>query len=134
MSDIDKLIEARDRARADLATIGDMQPGSLQETLSRCGKPHCRCAKDDAVRHSGTILVRYVDGKTRSTRVRRDEVEETQALIDEYRRFQDKVKAFVASSGALAEARRKEKRTTGRQKRGVLRQSSRRASPPISSA
>ncbi len=120
--------------QADLAAIGDMRPGSLQENLTRCGKPNCRCAHDNAARHPGTLLVRYLDGKTCTTRLRRDEVEEVRALVDEYRRFRDKVTAFVAASEALAETRRKEKRATGRQKRGALRRSSRRASPPTSSA
>ena len=34
MADIEKLVEARDRAREEFQTIGDMRPGSLQR------KPH----------------------------------------------------------------------------------------------
>ncbi len=128
MADIDKLIEARDRARNDLATIGDLRPGSLQENFTRCGKPNCRCAGDDAARHPGTVLIRYLNGKTTSTRLRRDEVEEAQALVDEYQRFRGMVTAFVAASEALAEARRKDKRAAGVQKKGLPRAPSRRPS------
>ena len=134
MADIDSLIEARHRARADFATIGDMRPGSLQENLTRCGKPNCRCAHDDAARHPGTLLVRSLGGKVSSTRLRRDEVEEARTLLDEYQRFRDTVTAFIAASEALAEARRREKRTAGRQKRGALRRTSRQGSPPTSTA
>ncbi len=117
MTDIDRLIEARDRAQAEFATIGDVRPGSLQENLTRCGKSNCRCADDDAARHPGTLLVRSLDGEVSSTRLRRDEIDEVRTLLDEYRRFRNVVTAFTAASEALAEARRRQKRTAGRQER-----------------
>ena len=119
MADIEKLIEARDRAREEFQTIGDMRPGSLQENLTRCGKPNCRCAEDDAARHPGTVLTRSIDGKVSSTRLRRDEVEETRSLLEEHRRFRGAVSAFVAASEALAEARRRGKRSSGPEKGGL---------------
>ncbi len=118
MTDIDRLIEARDRAQAEFATIGDMRPGSLQENLTRCGKSNCRCADDDSARHPGTLLVRSLDGKVSSTRLRRDEIREVRDLLDEYRRFREVVTAFTAASEALAEARRQHGRITGRQEEG----------------
>ena len=132
MQDIQKLIEARDRAREEFQTIGDMRPGSLRQNLTRCGKPNCRCAEDDAARHPGTILTRSIDGKVSSTRLRRDEVEETRPLLEEYRRFRDAVSAFVAASEALAEARRREGRTSGPEKGGPSRRRSGRGSRPTS--
>ena len=133
MADIEKLIEARDRAREEFQTIGDMRPGSLQENLTRCGKPNCRCAEDDAARHPGTILVRSIDGRASSTRLRRDEVEETRSLLDEYQRFWGAVSAFVVASESLAEARRKEKRASEPKKGGPSRRRSGRRSRPTSS-
>ncbi|MXW87872.1 MAG: hypothetical protein F4Z55_19055 [Boseongicola sp. SB0667_bin_21] len=132
MADIEKLIEARDRAREEFRTIGDMRPGSLQENLTRCGKPNCRCAEDDAARHPGTILTRSIVGKVASTRLRRDEVEETRPLLDEYQRFRGVVSAFVAASESLAEARRKERRASGPGKGGASRRRSGRRSRPTS--
>ncbi len=38
MADIEQLIQARDRVRAEFQTIGDMRPGSLQKNLTRYGK------------------------------------------------------------------------------------------------
>ena len=132
MADIEKLIEARDRAREEFQTIGDMRPGSLQENLTRCGKPNCRCAEDDAARHPGTILIRSIDGKASSTRIRRDEVEEARSLLDEYQRFRGVVSAFVAASESLAEARRREKRASESEKEGPSRRRSRQTSQPTS--
>ena len=132
MADIEKLIEARDRAREEFQTIGDMRPGSLQENLTRCGKPNCRCAEDDAARHPGTILTRSIDGKVSSTRLRRDEVEETRSLLDEYQRFRGAVSAFVAASESLAEARRRERRASEPEKGGPSRRRSGRRLRPTS--
>ncbi len=114
-TEIDLLIEARDRAQAEFATIGDIRPGSLQENLTRCGKSNCRCADDDSARHPGTLLVRSLQGKVSSTRLRRDEIGEVRLLLDEYRRFREAVTAFIAASEALAEARRRQKRAGDRQ-------------------
>ena len=132
MEDIEKLIEARDRARQEFQTIGDMRPGSLQQNFTRCGKPNCRCAEDDAARHPGTVLTRSIDGRISSTRLRRDEVEETRPLLEEYRRFRGVVSAFVAASEALAEARRRGKRASGPEKGGPSRPRSGRGSRPTS--
>ncbi len=132
MADIEKLIAARDRAREEFQTIGDMRPGSLQENLTRCGKPNCRCAEDDAARHPGTILTRSIDGKISSTRLRRGEVEEVRGLLDEHRRFRGVVSAFVAASESLAEARRQEKRASEPKKGGSSRRRSGRRSRPTS--
>ena len=132
MADIKELIEARDRAREEFQTIGDMRPGSLQENLTRCGKPNCRCAEDDAARHPGTILTRSIDGKVSSTRLRRDEVEETRSLLDEYQRFRGAVSAFVAASESLAEAKRRERRASEPEKGGPSPRRSGRRSRPTS--
>ncbi len=132
MADIEELIEARDRAREEFQTIGDMRPGSLQENLTRCGKPNCRCAEDDAARHPGTILTRSIDGKVSSTRLRRGEVEETRSLLDEYQRFRSVVSAFVAASESLAEARRRAKPAPEPEKGGPSRRRSGRRSRPTS--
>ena len=45
MADIEKAMEARDRARVESQTIGDMRPEALQESLTRCGKSDCCCSE-----------------------------------------------------------------------------------------
>ena len=128
MADIERLIEACDRAWEGFQTIGDMRPGTLQQDLTRCGKPNCRCAEDDVARHTGTVLTRSINGKISSTRLCRDEVEETRPHFEEYRRFW---KEAVASE-ALAEAKRNEKRASGPENGRHLQQRSGRESRPTS--
>ena len=119
MADIEELIEARDRAWEEFKTISDMRPGSLQENFTRCGKPNCSCAEDGAARQPGTILPRSVDGKVSWTRLRWDEVEEVRSLLYECQGFQGVVSALVAACESLAEARRKERRASRPETRGL---------------
>ena len=64
---IDQLIERRDRAFAQFATIGDKRPSRLLATFTQCGKLGCRCAHDDATRH-GThyVINRTLEGEKKS--------------------------------------------------------------------
>ena len=57
MSDIDHLIEQRDRAREQFATIGDMRPGSLSANFTKCGNPNCHCAHDVGSRHGPYYII-----------------------------------------------------------------------------
>ena len=107
MSDIDRLIEQRDRAREQFATIGDMRPGSLNTNFTKCGNPSCHCAHDDAAKHGPYwILSRALEGQHKSVRLRPDEVALAQCQTDEYKRFHAVSLAFIRASEELAEARR----------------------------
>ena len=107
MADIDHLIERRDHAREQFATIGDIRPGTLNANFTKCGKPNCYCAHDDASRHGPHYIIsRTLGGQNKSVRLRADEVEAAQGQLDEYKRFQSISVAFIRASEALAEARR----------------------------
>ena len=107
MTDIDQLIERRDRALAQFATLGDMRPGTLLANFTKCGKPNCRCAHDETAKHGPHYMInRTLDGTRKSVRLRTDEVETAQGELDEYKRFQSISAAFIRASEELAEARR----------------------------
>lgn len=107
MTDIDQLIERRDRALERFATLGDMRPGTLLVNFTRCGKPGCHCAHDDAARHGPHHMInRTLEGEKKSVRLRADEVETAEGQLDEYRRFREISTAFIRASEDLAEARR----------------------------
>ena len=103
---IDALVERRDRARDQFATLGDLRPGSLAENYRKCGKPTCRCARPGDPGHGPSyVLTRSVGGRTRSARVRADEADATRRLVDEYQRFRALSAEFLDASEALAAAR-----------------------------
>ena len=127
---IDALVERRDRARDQFATLGDLRPGTLAENYRKCGKPTCRCARPGDPGHGPSyVLTRSVGGRTRSARVRADEADATRRLVDEYQRFRALSAEFLDASEALAAARSRAAREdagAAAQKRGLSRPGSRR--------
>ena len=130
MPDIDHLVSLRDEARDKFATLGDLRPGSLAEVFTKCGKANCRCAVDDDYRHSSHLLHRSIGGKKKTVRVRARDVDATQGLVDEYRRFKEIMREFLEASEALAMARLDQ----GAEKGGSSGRPSRRRSPGTSTA
>ena len=64
-SDLDALRQQREQLKTQLATIGDMRPGSLVARYRKCGKASCRCAKKGAPGHGPSYsLTHAVKGKT----------------------------------------------------------------------
>ena len=104
--EIERLGARRDRARNASATLGDLRPGTLAENHRKCGKPNCHCARAGDPGHGPSyVLTRSVGGRTRSARVRLEEVDETRRLVDECRRFRELSAEFPDASEALASAR-----------------------------
>src|SRR5512138_930041 len=103
---IQALAQQRARLREQLATVGDLRPGSLVGRYRKCGKPGCRCAEAGAVGHGPSwSLTRAVRGKTVTQVIPAGPaVARTQAHLAEYRRFRQLIQAFVAVSARLCEA------------------------------
>ncbi len=109
MANIDELVRRRDQALARFATLGDLRPGKLTLNYRKCGKSRCHCAGDDSPGHGPSyVLNRSIRGKTRSLRIRPDEVAQTRALLDEHERFLVIAAQYLEASEALADARRSE--------------------------
>ena len=71
------LIERRDRARDQLASPGDLRPGSPVENQRKCGKPNCHCARERAEGHGPShVPARSVKGRTRSVRTEPEDLDE----------------------------------------------------------
>ncbi len=119
---IAKLIQRRNRARARFARIGDLQPGTLQENYTRCGKPNCACATDDRARHGPHYLINCsIEGNRRSLRLRADEIDEARTLLDEYQLFRQVSAEFLKASEELSNARRERKRAQSSKKKRCIK-------------
>ena len=59
--------------------------GSLVRIAKHCGRPGCHCHKGE--KHVGWYLTRPVNGKTQTTYVPREMLEEVQGWIQEHRRL-----------------------------------------------
>lgn len=96
----------RDEIRKEVAAVGDMRPGSLVERYRRCGKPGCHCAKEGARGHGPSwSLTRAVGGKTVTTIIPTEAVEQARRDIAEYQRFRGLARDLVDVSERLCDAR-----------------------------
>ncbi len=73
-----------------VATLGDLRPGSICAVARRCGKPTCHCAKPNDPGHDPQIrLTHRVNGRTVAESFPSPAAwRKAQAEIDEYRRLQ----------------------------------------------
>ena len=103
--DPEVLRQRRDEIRAQLASLGDLRPGSLVGRYRRCGKPHCHCAREGDPGHGPSFsLTRAVGGKTVTRIIPAAAVARTQAQIAEYGRLRRLTGELVEVSEGLCEA------------------------------
>lgn len=104
--DIPDLEQRRESILRELAAIGDLRPGSLVHRYMKCGSPSCRCRRKGERGHGPYfILVRNVGGKRTSRSVPAAAATETQAQVDECRRFRRLCAALIEVSEQLCDAR-----------------------------
>lgn len=105
-SNTEKLAERRQALKAAITEVGDLRPGQLTPRFRKCGKPNCHCATPGDPGHGPSwSLTRVVAGKT-VTRIipAGPAVAQTQAQLEEYRRFRQLSHDLVEVSEALCEA------------------------------
>ncbi len=104
-SDLDALRQQREQLKTQLATIGDMRPGSLVARYRKCGKASCRCAKKGAPGHGPSYsLTHAVKGKTITNVIPvGPAVEHAHQQIDEFHRFRQLVQQLVAVSEQICD-------------------------------
>ncbi len=102
--DLQELEKRRDDLRQQLASVGDLRPGSLVARYRKCGKPYCRCARDGSRGHGPSwSLTRHVAGKTMTHIIPPDAVPQTQAQIAECQRLRRLTGELIAVSDALCQ-------------------------------
>lgn len=103
---IHSLRARRDELKTLLAEVGDLRPGSLVKRYRRCGKPNCHCAAEGDPGHGPSwSLTRAVGGKTVTSVIPAQAVEQTRSQIAEYKRFWALAKELVDASERLCKAR-----------------------------
>ena len=58
--------------------------GSVVERRTKCGKAACRCARDEAAKHSATALTVTIEGKRETVPLRQEDVERVKGLVASY--------------------------------------------------
>ena len=103
-----KRMEIRvERIKRQLQQIGDMRPGSLNQQLTVCGRPGCRCQDPSTPqKHGPYFQLSYVhQGKSTTQFIPKDLVSPVARQLDNYKTF----KALTAEWVDLALAIAKEK-------------------------
>lgn len=105
-STVEALLERRQSIQSRLASLGDLRPGSLVGRYRKCGKPTCHCAQPGDPGHGPSwSLTHAVAGKTVTRVISPAAVAQTEAQIEEYRRFRALSKELVEVSEAICDAR-----------------------------
>jgi hypothetical protein len=103
--DPQELRQRRDAIRDEIATLGDLRPGSLVGRYRRCGKPTCHCAAEGDPGHGPSwSLTRAVKGRTVTRVIPAAAVEVTRAQVAEHRRLRRLSGELVEVSEALCDA------------------------------
>jgi hypothetical protein len=104
LEDRERLETRRAELRAELASIGDLRPGSLVGRYRKCGKPNCHCASDRGGGHGPSWSLTWkVDGKTMTRIIPADAVEQTREQIAEYQRLRRLTRELIEVSERLCE-------------------------------
>ena len=104
---IQPLEERIQRIKAELASLGDMRPGSLSKQYNVCGKAGCRC-KDpqNPQRHGPYYQLSWVHrGKSTTQFIRRPFLPQVRAEIATYNRFRKLTDLWVNLSLRIAQAK-----------------------------
>jgi hypothetical protein len=86
---------------------GDLLPGSLTMSRTRCGKPNCHCAQGPG--HEAWIFTFMSEGKQRVERIPRDWVEDVRRQVEAGREFQNAVREVLTANAELLILSRKQR-------------------------
>ena len=104
---IQNLEQRIQRIKAELATLGEMRPGSLSKQYNVCGKPNCRC-KDPQhpQRHGPYYQLSWVHrGKSSTQFIRPPLLPQVRVQIATYNKFRKLTEEWVNLALRLAQAK-----------------------------
>ena len=101
----------RDARVKQLAAERPVLGGSLVRIAKHCGRPGCHCQTGE--KHVGWYLTRPVKGKTQTTYVPQEILEEVQGWIQEHRRLKKLMAEIAELNRALIRAHVTERKRRG---------------------
>lgn len=110
MKTIEQLKAQRHTILRQFANVGDFRPGSLSENYRKCGRPSCRCARQDGPGHPAWLLTRKVKGKSANRHIPNHALETTRQQVEQYHHFMDLVRQYAEVNDAICELRLHSKR------------------------
>jgi hypothetical protein len=108
-----------------IATLGDLRPGSICAVARRCGKPTCHCAKPNDPGHDPQLRLTYrADGRTVAESFPSPAAfQKAQAEVQEYQRLQKLCADLVAVNERICRLRplQKPEQWSAEEKKRLLR-------------
>lgn len=105
---INKLEKEREQLLKSLNSSKPLIASTLSEIRTKCGKPNCHCVSGE--KHISHLLTRRKDGKTKTTYVPVELVEEVKAWSNEYHRQKEIIKKITMLGEEIVKRYVKEKR------------------------
>jgi hypothetical protein len=95
--------------KAELALIGDMRPGSLNQQRTVCGRPNCRCMDPkNPKKHGPYYQLSYIHkGKSTSQFIQKEFVSTVRAQLNNYKTFKALTAEWVDLTLAIAKEKLK---------------------------
>lgn len=107
--------ELHDQLRA--LTFEPLMRGSIVERRRTCGKPNCACASDPKARHAGKVLTLFLDGRTQTLALRREDEDRVRSAIAAYERAWRIINGLTACElGDLRRQSRERRRASKRRR------------------
>jgi len=98
------------RIQRELATLGDLRPGSLSEQYNVCGVEGCRCKASPANRHGPYYQLGFTrKGRSTTRFVRREDVRMVKAQLKNYAKLRELIDQWIEYGIELSALRIKER-------------------------
>ena len=101
---IQQLENTISKLKADLATLGELRPGSLSQQYNVCGRPNCRCKGSPPQRHGPYYQLSYTrNGKSSSRFVKPSEFAAVRRQVETYAHLRTLVDRWIDLATELSE-------------------------------
>ncbi len=106
-ANIVQLEQKRNYLMKQLTMVGDFRRGTISVNYRKCGKPECRCAKDESQRHGPQYLWNATIGRKSVAKNLRlgPEVEKYINETEEYKKFMKLCEELVEVNEQICDAR-----------------------------
>ena len=88
------------KIRMSIEFDGPILPGSISTAKSECGTPNCVCKDKKKPKLHGTYYrwTGFIEGKRTTRTITKEEFEESERRIENYRRLMEKLDRLLATS------------------------------------
>ena len=116
-----------DQIKAEIARIGDMRPGSLNQQFTVCGRPNCRCVDPKKPqKHGPYYQLSYIhQGKSTSQFIQKEHVSTVREQLKNYKTFKALTAEWVDLALAIAKEKLKAAKEQHKEAAQMLKQKNR---------